>query len=441
MRRALICSLAALAALAAHSPEVRAFCGTYVGGSGELYNSVSRVVLARFDGRTTITMANDITGDTTDFAVIVPVPNVPGADDVAVVDPDVIDRFDTYSEPREVSYRCEDFYNNESDADTDSDTDSDTDADTDSDTDVDVEAQYIVGEYDVVILSADESGNLITWLNDNGYAVPTASEALLQEYIDGGSNFFAAKVDADAEIESGDMLSPLQISYEADTWALPLRLGTLNSPGSQDLIVYTLNDYSDGEAGISTYDEATVEDGCMYDHAEEHDSFESWYTDRLATAHEQPGLNWVVEYSWGNAGCDPCSDAIPDGDDAVTVGVPEDRAHYSEYWLTRMHLRYAPQEVETALGFYHSGIRQTRQQRYIQYDEVFEEFFEVCDVGWVEADQTCLSQDEDESGSANPSLDDDDDDGNGSRGGGCAGGSAAGLLLVLGAGRLRRRRD
>jgi hypothetical protein len=37
---------------------------------------------------------------------------------------------------------------------------------------VHVEAQFVVGEYEIVILSADESVALEAWLNDEGYRIP-----------------------------------------------------------------------------------------------------------------------------------------------------------------------------------------------------------------------------------------------------------------------------
>ena len=41
---------------------------------------------------------------------------------------------------------------------------------------VTIEAEYEVGEYDILILSAEESEGLITWLNSNGYKIPDGAE-------------------------------------------------------------------------------------------------------------------------------------------------------------------------------------------------------------------------------------------------------------------------
>ena len=40
---------------------------------------------------------------------------------------------------------------------------------------VTIEARYTVGEYDILILSAKESGGLETWLTENGYRIPAGA--------------------------------------------------------------------------------------------------------------------------------------------------------------------------------------------------------------------------------------------------------------------------
>ena len=42
---------------------------------------------------------------------------------------------------------------------------------------VTVEAEYTVGEYDIVILSAKESSGLETWLQQSGYKIPLGATA------------------------------------------------------------------------------------------------------------------------------------------------------------------------------------------------------------------------------------------------------------------------
>ena len=44
---------------------------------------------------------------------------------------------------------------------------------------VTIEAKYTVGEYDILILSAQQSTGLETWLRENGYRIPAGASAIL----------------------------------------------------------------------------------------------------------------------------------------------------------------------------------------------------------------------------------------------------------------------
>ena len=59
---------------------------------------------------------------------------------------------------------------------------------------VTIEAQYTVGEYDILILSAEQSGGLISWLNDNGYDQPESSRDVVLHYARVHMPFVALKL-------------------------------------------------------------------------------------------------------------------------------------------------------------------------------------------------------------------------------------------------------
>lgn len=420
--------------LAALSPAAYAFCGTYVGGAGaELYNNVGEVAVVRQEGRTTLSMSNDVEGDTADFALVVPVPEVLPEDAIHTLDKDLFGRLDQYSAPRLVEYQCSDFEPKDTgwlrggDDEAESGGSDDTGG-------VDVEAEYVVGEYRIVILSAQQSSGLFTWLNDNGYAVPSNAEALLQQYIDAGSYFFAAKVDADAGVASGDTLSPLQFSYESEAFGLPIRLGTLNARDTQDLIIYGINGYSKGRMGISNYTEVEIDDECMWE--TEGESFQQFYADRFTEAYEDtPGAVWVTEYAWGGSGCDPCTGTPPDEQDLITLGYDQTlegdwRTVYNVYF-TRLHMRYTPFEAGEDLVLYHSNLDEQVQQRYITYETFLEDRFPVCDEGMRDDPGSCDDPDGDDADGADIRA-------------GCgrsakAAAAGFGVLALLGLAGLRRR--
>src|SRR4029077_19892593 len=101
------------------------------------------------------------------------------------------------------------------------------------------EAMFEVGEYDVVVLSASDSSGLETWLHDNHYNIPNGASEVLMPYVVNGMKFFVAKVDPQRVTfaDGQAVLSPLRFHYDTQDFTLPVRLGLLNSQGTQDLIV------------------------------------------------------------------------------------------------------------------------------------------------------------------------------------------------------------
>ena len=66
-----------VAALISASPLAQAFCGFYVGkADAALFNEASQVIMVRDGDRTVISMLNDYKGELTEFALVVPVPQV-----------------------------------------------------------------------------------------------------------------------------------------------------------------------------------------------------------------------------------------------------------------------------------------------------------------------------------------------------------------------------
>ena len=75
---------------------------------------------------------------------------------------------------------------------------------------VTIEAAFSVGEYDILILSAEESTGLETWLVENDYNIPEGAAEVFNRYIKQGMKFFVAKVNLEAFEKSGQVfLRPL----------------------------------------------------------------------------------------------------------------------------------------------------------------------------------------------------------------------------------------
>jgi hypothetical protein len=169
---------------------------------------------------------------------------------------------------------------------------------------VTIEAQFTVGEYQIVILSAKESTGLDTWLRREKYNIPRGAEPLLRPYVESGSKFFVAKVDPRKVkfIDGRATLSPLRFHYDSEQFVLPIRLGLANSSGTQDLIVSILAPGQRYE--LANYRNVTIPTNLdVKDSVRDH--FGAFYAalfDR--TIERNPGAV-VTEYA-GAATCDPC---------------------------------------------------------------------------------------------------------------------------------------
>ena len=70
---------------------------------------------------------------------------------------------------------------------------------------------------------------------------PRGRVRILTSYIKQNLKFFVAKVNLKEQAKLGSrMLRPIQVAYESPNFMLPIRLGTANADGPQELFVYAL---------------------------------------------------------------------------------------------------------------------------------------------------------------------------------------------------------
>ena len=202
--RTLKIPLLSLALLGAAASGAHAFCGFFVSGAdASLTNSASQVAMLRKGNHTWLTMSNNYKGPPEDFAMVVPVPVVLKKEQVKTLGPDVFRHIDQLSAPRLVEYWEQDpCYQPRYEDDLASakgyggaPPKRPTSAIKDGALGVTIEAKFEVGEYQILILSAKDSGGLETWLNLNKYKVPKGASEALAPYIRDQQKFFVAKVD------------------------------------------------------------------------------------------------------------------------------------------------------------------------------------------------------------------------------------------------------
>jgi hypothetical protein len=238
---------------------------------------------------------------------------------------------------------------------------------------VTVEANYDVGEYDVSILSAKESDGLVNWLTDNGYRIPNGAETVLGSYIKQNMRFFVAKVNLDRmQLLGNAYLRPLQVRYQTNKFMLPLRLGTVNASGPQDLIIFALS--RNGRIETTNYRTVKLPSDVEVPLYVKND-FGRFYKAMFDQSVAREDMRAVfVEYAWDMGWCDPCAaDPLTSKElvelGARWIGSDENRPYRSgqgaDAFVTRLHVRYDRAHFPEDLVFMETQDRQNFQGRYI----------------------------------------------------------------------------
>ena len=359
-----------------------AFCGFYVAKADtSLFNQASQVVLVRDGDRTVITMANDFEGDVKDFAVVIPVPTMIERGQINVGDRAVIEHLDAYTAPRLVEYHdpdpCQAYWRLEEMASNDAAMPMTQGAMRKSarSRGVTIEAQYTVGEYDILILSAEQSGGLITWLNENGYKIPKGAKRVVESYLKQDMRFFVAKVNLEEQAKLGyQYLRPIQVAYESNKFMLPIRLGTLNAKGKQELYVYALT--RTGRVETTNYRTVKMPSNVEIPEFVD-DEFADFYRAMFDKQTQRENERAVfLEYAWDMSWCDPCAADPLSQKELRSLGVfwlgdergnrkPTVQPMAQNVFVTRLHVRYDAKHFPEDLVFQETGDRQNFQGRYV----------------------------------------------------------------------------
>ncbi len=359
------------------APTIAGFCGFYVGKADtRIFNQASQVVMVRDGNRTVLTMVNDFQGSLKEFAVVVPVPTFLKREQIHVGDKALVDHLDAYSAPRLVEYfdenPCRPMHMAErsiaamampaSPAMT-------RDEVRRRSLGVTIEATYTVGEYDILILSAQQSSGLETWLRENGYRIPAGASEILASYLKQNMRFFVAKVNLKEQSKLGfTYLRPLQVAFESPKFMLPLRLGMVNANGPQELIVYALT----RKGRVETTNYRTVKLPSDLDlpvFLKDRGEFSRFYKAMFTRQVEKnDGRAVFVEYAWDMRWCDPCASDPLSNDELRNLGVfweQGTRGGPPDVYLTRLHVRYDGAHFPEDLVFQATGDRTNFQGRYV----------------------------------------------------------------------------
>jgi hypothetical protein len=234
---------------------------------------------------------------------------------------------------------------------------------------VTIEAQYTVGEYDILILSAQQSSGLETWLRQNGYKIPAGASEVIASYLKQNMRFFVAKVNLTEQAKLGfSYLRPLQVAYESPKFMLPIRLGTVNANGSQELFVYALT--RKGRVETTNYRTTKLPSDMdlpvyLKTQSEFSNFYKAMFTRQVAN---EDGRTVFLEYAWDMKWCDPCAADPLSNDELRRLGVfwtdgGDNQA--PNVFLSRLHVRYDSAHFPEDLVFQETADRANFQGRYV----------------------------------------------------------------------------
>jgi hypothetical protein len=345
------------------------FCGFYVSGADDtLYNKATRVNLLRDGKLTALSMQNNYQGPPKDFAMVVPVPVVLKKKQVKTLSHNVFSTLDRLTAPRLVEYwerdPCARPKKKEGIDAIITPLGAAAGSGSKENDKVQVEAEFEVGEYEIVVLSSSESTALETWLTQNNYKIPKGAAAYFKPYVQKGQYFFVAKVDIDkVRYDDGEaVLSPLRFHYESDEFTLPVRLGLINSKGAQDLIVTILSPNDRYE--VANLPNVTIPTNITVDEKTKK-AFGVFYTQLFDNVLLENPRAVVTEYTWNlsfkQLRCDPCPSGLDRRDmaelAALGTDIVERRAKRprialgSDWVITRLHTRYSKHTLGEDLVF------------------------------------------------------------------------------------------
>ncbi len=196
---------------------------------------------------------------------------------------------------------------------------------------------------------------------------------MLGSYIKQNVRFFVAKVNLQEQSKLGyNYLRPLQVAFESPKFMLPIRLGTVNADGPQDLLLYTLT--KNGRVETTNYRTVRLPTGMELPVFVKNE-FADFYKSMFSRQVRQENMRSLfLEYAWDMGWCDPCAADPLSRDELRELGVfwldalPQLRGPKraaQNVFVTRLHVRYDGEHFPEDLLLQETSDRTNFQGRYV----------------------------------------------------------------------------
>ncbi len=158
-------------------------------------------------------------------------------------------------------------------------------------------------------------------------------------------------------------LRPLQIAYESPKFMLPIRLGTVNADGPQDLLVYALT--RKGRIETTNYRTVKLPTGMelpVFVKSEFSDFYKAMFAEQVRRENMK---SVFLEYAWDMGWCDPCAADPLTMEELRELGVFWLQGNPQNVFVTRLHVRYDGEHFPEDLVFQETSDRENFQGRYV----------------------------------------------------------------------------
>lgn len=204
---------------------------------------------------------------------------------------------------------------------------------------LDVKAKQKEGEYKFTLL--DPGADVVGWLSSHGYRAPEGAAAALKPY--GALRPLVAEVDPKRiELVGGDraQLSPVRFATSQPFDTFPSRLGLLNAPKQQELLIFVIDPDFRYEAKNYATIFPPTNVHIDFSAKERMGEFYNALYDMILAKHPQ---SFLSEYAWPADGCgQPCAteplmvhELLSLGADVFEESVPEAERHPKPPELTK----------------------------------------------------------------------------------------------------------
>jgi hypothetical protein len=206
----------------------------------DIIQAGERILFAYEDGKITAHIQIQYQGDAEDFGWLLPLPSVPT---LKLGLEDVFDALAATTRPRfevtALNYHGNCYWPWEDDPNWQSDSFSDAGVSGDGGSPRPplVVTRDSLGPYDYAVLRADTKAEMLAWLNDNGFFIPTGTDDAVVPYIRPGAYFLALKLRSGQT--AGD-IQPVVIEYAGDRPMIPIVLTSVGATENMGIQAYLL---------------------------------------------------------------------------------------------------------------------------------------------------------------------------------------------------------